>query len=355
MGNQSSASLQKGSLKDLLGKDFSNPYAVNLTVDSSLNSSHSSSLSSPRVRADSPKRKEVKTLVMSKSQKSTPRTPTNSTLKDSDIAKRRFSTLKKFKSSLNLSEQKDQKVETKRNALTPRVEDFLLDESANKTPRRKLLQMDFAREQRKSVQLSPRFDVAHMHVRKSIRTSAHLSFNLQFDYNKAQIEKVTSFIHSFGLNKCQLIFDSNQDELSARSFNSKVALCKSVFIIVTTREGHVLGCFQNGFLQVPSVFQCLRSKPDDFVLFGFGEHFSQGVSKRDLKDDTGLILYPKKEKSMVFTCHGAFWVMSDGKVYIQQNVSDIYDVNKQWENPLLNLKVQKFLVAESVLAFEFVE
>ncbi|ELP95197.1 hypothetical protein EIN_429730 [Entamoeba invadens IP1] len=354
MGNeQGKHHFQKGSLRDLVGKEDSCLYT---DVYGSAELSSPITPRTPRVSED-PEDKEKTTKTQEpqiKSSKS-PKlffnkiTPPKNTKADKNerIENNVFFSKKRFKSSLNLKEKSE---EPKRMAITPRVEDEI-----QKSPRVKV-HTSQQNENRMSLQSSDGESTLSNLSKRIIKRRATRDVTNLFEpkdtisYFLSQKKRVVQLLQTkFGLNKYSVLYDSTLDELSARSFNSKISCQQNIFIFAITKENAVFGCFQQSLIPPPPKFQSLRTKTENFYVFGFADEFSEPIIRNDIKDETGIVLYPNKENGFVFSCIGAFWIMQDWKLYIQQNVGGSFNADPTWKNPYLRIKIHKFLNLDSLV------
>ncbi|EKE39620.1 hypothetical protein ENUP19_0180G0026 [Entamoeba nuttalli] len=366
MGNEQAKrkAMKKGSLGDLSLKE--NKLPTRLSFDSQ--QSDKTTPTSPRSlrlseTRDSPIKRQKTPLIISRNYSKQPnlmKSPKTQPLQNEKKPSHMFLSTKS-KSSLNLnlvSLNQDPNDPSKRKAATPRAE------SSPRLGSQKEFKKDFNEVKslrRKSMQVLPSLFQPHRNTKKKeIQNGTNLmgqnpkELSLLSEYISEQIQLVTEMIKTqYHVNTYQVIYDSTYDELSSRFFNSKVCCHKNMFIIVTTKEGYVLGFFQEDFVPLSPKFQCSKIRSNNFKVFGFGDQFIDTLQKTNPKDDVGMILYPNRETSFIFTCHGAFWVLSDGKVYIHQGINNFYNVDPSCKNPLIHYKMQKFLILDTLIVFEW--
>ncbi|KAL7722135.1 TLDc domain-containing protein [Entamoeba marina] len=165
---------------------------------------------------------------------------------------------------------------------------------------------------------------------------------------RVQLKKMKSVIHKkYHLKNYEVIFNSQRDELTARSLNSKICCKSNIMIVVKATDNRYFACFQQELIPTQPKYQCLKTQSVEFDLFGFKDNFSRPSRKLSPSDSNGIVLYPRNEMGFVMTCHSAF--LDHGKWEILYSSS----IGENMENLLKKQSVSHHLTVEALYALQW--
>ncbi|ELP83532.1 hypothetical protein EIN_378370 [Entamoeba invadens IP1] len=177
-------------------------------------------------------------------------------------------------------------------------------------------------------------------ISKSVDSLAHLDYSVLCPTT----ERLSNLVH---LETPQVIYNSEIDGLSAREFNSKVFGKGNVMVLVTLKTGETFGCYQ----KCPMSFEQKFSN-ETFFVFNTTNYIPL---KRKIENNAPeTILHQNNEPKMVFTCNGAFWVVSDSLVFFHPAIKSLFGGSTKIGNPLCSASLYHEAQLESLIVVQWV-
>ncbi|ELP93004.1 hypothetical protein EIN_051890 [Entamoeba invadens IP1] len=127
-----------------------------------------------------------------------------------------------------------------------------------------------------------------------------------------------------GLSQCTTIFDSENDELTARGVDSKITGKTNIVFLVEDTRGNVFGSF-HGIIPPPDKLISSKDDPKHFV-FTLKNPHNIPPTKFPVKDTNGDVLhvYDSSDCRNVFNVQSAFGVTCDSKVFVYESIINGY-------------------------------
>ena len=164
------------------------------------------------------------------------------------------------------------------------------------------------------------------------------------DQNINKFKKITT------LKKPKFLYSSKSQGLRVDLLNNAICGQKNVMIIIMTVDNDIFGCFHKETIPYPKDIKIACESTDQFFLFGYNNYKDNPIVRKEGSTDRTIDLHPNNEKQFIFTVFSAFWVNSEGMVWIHQNFKNVYDIPPYCTNPFTCRNVLTPVKVDNLLA-----
>ncbi|ELP90549.1 hypothetical protein EIN_019880 [Entamoeba invadens IP1] len=163
-------------------------------------------------------------------------------------------------------------------------------------------------------------------------------------------EKIAFIQKETNKKKFTTIYNSEIDGFDARELSSRVC-CQTNTLFVVITDNEQFGFYNEDLIPIVKN-ETLQVESKDMFLFVLSGRIVQPTSFRRNEGTRSLTLYAPSEKNFVVTCFCAFWVTSDGKIYVHHLIKEMYPGLKNMTSPLIERNVSEKFSCKRLVAIK---